>query len=132
MNEIVEKLGLPGKMISASKSGYRERNPKNLVVFNANLITITQEREILMKPVAEKIWYGDIDITLSREDLVDLSNELQKTIMVLYEMDARFENENRPKIDRFVYKVTPTGEESLGSGLEKYYSIKERIESDEQ
>lgn len=129
MDNVIEKLGYPGAMISASKSGYMERNPKNLAVFNSNLIAVSEEKQLSLfsKPVAEKIWYGDIDITKSREKLKELSAELGKTLLVLYEMDARFENESRPQISNFVYKVTPQGEEEIGKRLKEYFIINESI-----
>lgn len=130
--KIVEILGFPGKMISGSKSGYSSRNPRNLVVFNGNLIVLEEENLLgVKKPVATKIWYGDIDITLSREDLKVLSAELGKTLLVLYEMDGRFENENLPRISSFVYKVSPDGEEALGEITKKYYSL-ETLERDDK
>ena len=49
-----EHLGMRGKMISFSKSGYAQKNPDNLVVFNSNVCTDEG-----------KIWYGDLDVTLS-------------------------------------------------------------------
>jgi hypothetical protein len=125
MSIVIEKLGYPGKIISGSKSGYFSKNPKNLVVFNANLISISEEKawSLVIKPVAEKIWYGDIDITRSRKDLIDLSFEIDMTLLVLYEMDARFDNEYRPLIENFVYKVTPEGKEELGKIIKKSFKI---------
>ena len=131
--KFIQFLGYPGKMISGSKSGYMDRNPGNLVVFNGNLIVLDEERGFLgiKKPVAVKGWYGDIDITLSREDLKSLSADLGKTLLVLYEMDARFENEDKPRIENFVYKVSPDGEETLGERVKNYYSEKTLQRDDE-
>nr|HPI82220.1 hypothetical protein [Candidatus Paceibacterota bacterium] len=42
-----------GRMISGSKSGYRDRYPENLVVFNANIVTKKRG----------KVWHGDLDVT---------------------------------------------------------------------
>ena len=88
---ILETLGYHGKMISGSKSGYIERHPGNLAVFNSNVISS-------MSGELEKIWYGDIDITLSIEKLKELSSKLNSEIFVLREMDGRFDNENSPRI----------------------------------
>jgi hypothetical protein len=122
----IQFLGYPGKMISGSKSGYMNRNPGNLVVFNSNVIVLDEEKGFLgiKKPVAVKAWFGDIDITQSREELKSLSADLGKTLLVLYETDARFENEDTPRIENFVYKVSPDGNETLGERLKNYYSEK--------
>jgi hypothetical protein len=74
------------RMISGSKSGYKEKYPDHKVVFNANIVIKSRG----------KVWYGDIDLTLDREDLRFIANDLKEPLYVLYEMDARFENENQP------------------------------------
>lgn len=97
--EIAENhLGYRGKMISSSKSGYMKRFPENLVIFNANVCT-----------EEGKIWYGDIDLTLSYKDLTNLSKELDQTIYVLRELDGRFENEKTPRNERAVVRFFPEG-----------------------
>jgi hypothetical protein len=75
-----------GRMISGSKSLYRQRYPDNEVYFNANIVIES----------AGKIWYGDIDLTLDTPKLKEVANILGEPLYVLYEMDARFENENKP------------------------------------
>jgi len=60
-----EILGFPGKIIGASKSGYRENFPDHLVVFNSNVFV-----------EKNKIWFGDIDITLSLESLQELASSI--------------------------------------------------------
>lgn len=114
--EITKTLGMCGTIISGSKSGYRDRNPNNLVVFNSNICVVEGEE-------VDKIWFGDIDLTLSKQKLVDLSRIMNKTIVVLYEMDGRFENELKPLIYRYIYKINPDGTESLGDDLNKYFNI---------
>jgi hypothetical protein len=88
-------LGFEGKVISWSKSGYRTENPENLAIFNANIIEKTEKGY-------EKIWYGDIDITLDYEKLIRISECLDTEIFVLYEMDARFERELAPNVSSFI------------------------------
>jgi hypothetical protein len=91
--EIAEKhLGISGTMLSASKSGYSTKYPDHLVVFNGNLIV-----------KGKKIWYGDIDVTLSKSKIDALGKELKSPVYVLREMDARFENEDKPLIEKAVY-----------------------------
>jgi hypothetical protein len=50
-----------------------------------------------------KIWHGDIDITLSSSKLEELAKALNQTVYVLYEMDARFNNETAPRFDNAVW-----------------------------
>ena len=103
---ISDRLGFPGKMISASKSGYIERHPGNLAIFNSNVCT-----------EEGKIWWGDIDVTKSKENLSGLAKEMGKTIYVLFEMDGRFENEEAPKIGRAPVKFLPDGSYILTEGF---------------
>lgn len=97
--ETAEKhLGMRGKMISYSKSGYSKKFPDNLVIFNANVCT-----------KEGKIWYGDMDITLSYDSLSGLAKALNDTIYVLREMDGRFENEEFPRTERAIVSFFPEG-----------------------
>lgn len=93
-------LGMRGRMISGSKSGYHRAFPQQVPVFNANICTNKG-----------KIWYGDIDLTLDEAKLQQLSRELRQNLYVLYEMDGRFENESVPQLDRAVFVVM--GSESI-------------------
>lgn len=95
-------LGRPGRMVGASKSIYSYDNPKNLVVFNANVIV-----------GKHKVWYGDLDLTLDIQKLVNLQFDIGKPIHVLYESDARFENELDPQIENAVLTITKDGELQL-------------------
>ena len=115
MNELAAQiLGWNGKMISGSKSGYMKNKPNNLVVFNANVIAIVD------KP--EKIWYGDLDLTLSLDKIKELSNQAGVEILVLREMEARFEYDDAPRVTRFVLSVKPDGTYLLGESEKDYYS----------
>lgn len=87
-----EILGLPGRLISASKIDYSQRHPDNIVVFNSNICTNEG-----------KIWFGDIDVTLDSAKLKELAETLGTKVYVLREMDARFENENTPLLDKAVF-----------------------------
>jgi hypothetical protein len=77
-----------GRMVSASKSSYRERYPDHEVCFNANVFSAQQG----------KIWYGDLDITLDGEKLDRIAESLGEKLFVLREMDGRFENESLSEI----------------------------------
>lgn len=75
----------PGRLICASKSGYYDKHPNNLIVFNSNVIT----------KKSGKVWYGDLDVTLDFDNLKNVADELNEDLYILREMDARFENENK-------------------------------------
>lgn len=92
-------LGRPGRMISGSKSGYKDSYPNHLTIFNSNICT-----------EHGKVWHGDIDLTLSKDILTDLANEIGQDLYVLYEMDARFENENAPLLENAVVVFCQAGE----------------------
>jgi len=89
-------LGIRGRMISGSKSGYRKIYPEHVVVFNANLCT-----------GAGKFWYGDIDITLDSPRLQEICDRVGESIYVLREMDGRFENEDNPRVSDAVAYYNP-------------------------
>lgn len=115
--ELKKNLGFNGRMISASKSGYHDSNPGHLVVFNANIIVIDPATRDM-----EKVWYGDVDLTSDEAAIIKTAESCNVELRVLYEMDARFENENKPRIDKFVYKY-PDAE--LGTNVKDYYEWKD-------
>lgn len=78
-----------GRMISPSKSWYRDENPTHVTVFNANVITVTHG----------KIWYGDLDVTKDAEALKKIAEKIGEPLFILREMDGRFENENKSASD---------------------------------
>lgn len=83
---ILEENGFRmARMISGSKSMYRERYPGNEVYFNANIIT-----------EHGKVWYGDLDITRDREALQKAATESRTDLYILSEMDGRFGAEAQP------------------------------------
>jgi hypothetical protein len=77
-----------GRMISGSKSSYRERYPDHEICFNANIFSLQQG----------KIWYGDLDLTLDSEKLDRIAESLGEKLYVVREMDGRFENESLTEI----------------------------------
>ena len=72
-----------GRMISWSKSEYRQNHPDHEVYFNANIFTLKEG----------KIWYGDLDLTADESKLTQIAKDLNTDIYILSEMDGRFENE---------------------------------------
>jgi hypothetical protein len=91
-------LGPAGRMISASKSAYRDEHPDHLVVFNANLCL-----------AGAKVWFGDVDLTLDEPDLLKLAAQVGEITDLLSEYDGRFQYEDAPMLEHAVYSVTPTG-----------------------
>ena len=71
MRKMFENNGFPfARLISGSKSGYMERFPDNLVVFNSRIYDLETFRkhcdgDILdfFKGQELEIWYGDLDLT---------------------------------------------------------------------
>ena len=105
-------LGMSGRMISFSKSGYIQRHPKHIVIFNSNICT-----------EGGKIWQGDIDVTLAKDALLDLAREIDRKVYVLYEMDGRFENEDSPKLNRAVATFFPDGTYLLNKDLQSTLTL---------
>ena len=118
-----ETLGPRGRMISSSKSGYRERNPDNLTVFNSNLVLLEAGEKFGLGSKHGKVWFGDIDITKNHQSLKDLADRTNCEVVILAEMDGRFENESDPLINKFIYKVAPNGAEKLGEYQNKYFNL---------
>lgn len=81
-----EKLNF-GRLLSASKSDYRDENPNNEVYFNANIFT-----------KRGKVWWGDLDITFDAEKIERISEASGEKLYILKEMDGRFENEGISEI----------------------------------
>lgn len=97
-------LEIPGRMLSHSKSVYRSANPGHLVFWNANLFADS-----------EKVWWGDIDLTMDRENLKTLAKDNGCTIQIFMESDGRNEQDDYSSFaDKFVYKVSSDGTEEIG------------------
>jgi len=96
-NVISKTLGSNGRMISGSKSGYHNRYPNHVAIFNANIIAKMPDGSI------EKLWYGDVDITLDENAIKSAALDGECELYVLREMDARFEFEDNPQITKYVY-----------------------------
>ncbi len=103
VNKLFRSEGLPlGRMISESKSMYKDAYPEHLVVFDANVVTVTNG----------KIWYGDLDVTRDAEALKRLSEQIGEPLFVLREMDARFGKETNPASELIKKAVWNTSEDS--------------------
>ena len=77
----MDLLGYPDRML------YRHKDMgKPTTIFNANVYNFK----------AEKIWYGDLEVELDREALIELSNK-EGPLYILWEMDGKF-LEQRPTL----------------------------------
>jgi len=103
---ILATVGPPGRMISGSKTGYRDAHLDHLPVFNANVCLGTS-----------KVWWGDLDLTVDEPALLDLASRTEEIVSVLYESDGRFQHEDRPLIAEAVYSAAPSGHNLVDSIL---------------
>lgn len=108
----MECLGYPGRMISGSKSQYREIYPDNLPIFNANICV-----------EGGKIWWGDLDLVTDKVKLSQLAQNLGETIYVLFEHDGRFENEKKPKLEKAIVEFDSDGKGIVCEHYLKYGEI---------
>lgn len=106
-------LGLMGRMVCGSKSIYAYDNPKNVVVFNANIAT---EKD-------GKVWQGDLDLTLDHKKLIELNKKIGK-FYVFYESDLIFGKEHE-KID--FSKAFCSYKDEEVEGLKDYYEVKKGV-----
>lgn len=89
---IKEFLGDSGRMIAGMKIA-----PKGQVcVWNGNIIV-----------EGKKVWYGDVNLTKDAKKLQMIANIIQKPLYILREMDARFDTQNAPKLERAVAVIQP-------------------------
>jgi hypothetical protein len=95
-------IGPFGAMISWSKSTYVSEHPDHKVIFNSNVCIFDESAQI-----GKCIWQGDLDVTLSKNKLQKLADELSTKIYVLYEGDARFENQAKPCLQKAAFVFEP-------------------------
>jgi hypothetical protein len=60
-----------------------------------------------------KVWHGDLDLTLDYDKLLKASEKLGTALYVLYEMDGRFENDEKPIMDRYIAKYDASAAQNL-------------------
>lgn len=77
--EAVEILGAHGRLISESKTAYKDAHPGHHVLFNA----------CVFDEGGTVIWFGDLDFTLDGERLQQLADRLWRTIHVTPESYRR-------------------------------------------
>ena len=83
-----------GRMLGGSKMGYSNQHPDELIIFNANVLM----------PGYGKVWFGDLNLTEDYKTLKKISESLNTTLYILWEMDGRFGEENKP-IDELIKKA---------------------------
>ena len=88
------------RMISGHKWDYTEEHKDDLIIFNANVLM----------PNYGKVWYGDLNLTEDYKILKKISESLNTTLYILWEMDGRFGEENKP-IDELIGKAVWNTEE---------------------
>jgi hypothetical protein len=91
-------LGYNGRMLSGSKSGYSKAYPTRVPIFNSN---------ICAKEYG-KLWHGDIDVTIDEKDLITIAKELNTTLYLFYELDARFEKSQNIDYNQAIFKIDAT------------------------
>ena len=89
-----------GRMLGGSKIDYRTQYPDDLIIFNANVLM----------PGYGKVWYGDLNLTEDYKTLKKISESLNTTLYILWEMDGRFGKEDKP-IDELIGKAVWNTEE---------------------
>jgi hypothetical protein len=102
---LLATVGPSGRMISFSKSRYREAHPAHLAVFNAN---------ICLSPGCKVIWHGDLDLTEDEPLLHNLARRTGTIVYVLYQHDGHFASDESPVIEEAVFSVTPSGHTRFG------------------
>ncbi len=80
-----------GHMLHGEKWLYSQSFPNHLVIFNANVLTKSHG----------KVWYGDLDVSISHARLKKIAKQVGEPLYVLHEMTARFGEENKP-IDKLL------------------------------
>lgn len=77
---LATEVGLPlSRLVSLSKSGFLRRHPQHAVVFNATLANAAGER----------LWWGDVDLTVDKEALFELAERAGFDLFLYYEGDSR-------------------------------------------
>jgi hypothetical protein len=80
VEKVAASVGLTnGRLITFSKSRYRDTYPDHFVLFNATIANGEGRR----------LWWGDIDATLDEEKLSALARALEERLFVLFEHDAQ-------------------------------------------
>lgn len=121
----LEYLGYPGRC-KGSKSGYCKRFPRNVMIFNANVYCGMPDGSI------QKIWYGDMDLTLEEQKLQYLAERLGRLVYVFYEMDGRFLRGEPANAERAIYLTAGQGQALFRHKLYGVARVRGRLVSQKQ
>lgn len=103
---LATELGLPlSRLIAASKIGYMRRHPQHAVIFNATIADSTGRR----------LWWGDVDLTIDEDILVQLAERVGLDLHVYYEGDSRRGFVDRIDPTNTVLLVHPDGTVDRGT-----------------
>ena len=79
--QIFESNEFPfGYMLDGQKWKYSQSFPNHLVIFNSNVLTKSHG----------KVWYGDLDVSISHARLKKIAEQVGEPLYVLHESAARF------------------------------------------
>jgi len=94
---ITKHLGIPGKMLSNSKSQYRQSYPDSQVYFNGCIF----DKDL------NQVWWGDIDTTRDKPKLYQIANEAKEIFYVTPENPFRtdFNKVDQKLIDSDAYVI---------------------------
>lgn len=84
----VEILGDHGRLLSMSKTAYRDEHPDHLVYFNACIFD-GHKLSPRRRRKATQLWFGDLDLTLDEAKLQELADRIGP-IVVTPETPYRF------------------------------------------
>jgi len=88
-----------GRIIAFSKSEYLNKHREDLVIFNANVLTLKHGL----------VWYGDLNINKDRKVLELISKNLKEDLFILREHDCQIDDKkedisNICKVARYVIR----------------------------
>ena len=116
--QIFESNKFPfGDMLSGAKWEYSQSFPNHLVVFNANVLTKSHG----------KVWYGDLDISMSHARLKKIAEQVGEPLYILHESAARFGEENKPIDELLAVSVWDTTQNVVF--LNEYREARDAIRS---
>lgn len=86
IENIFNKYGFNrGRLISYSKSRYRNNHPNDYILFNGNIFTKKYH----------KMWWGDLNITKDSLKLQEICNEIDLDLIIVSEMIGSFGGEKK-------------------------------------
>jgi hypothetical protein len=87
---------------------------------NKEWLRFTSDPE-MYRHALEKVWYGDLDLTLEEDKLVILSRLLDASVFVVREMGGRFENDGVPNLQETVLQINLLGRTEVSQAFDSRY-----------